>query len=78
MLQRFIRSIREEAINWFIIFSYDHICNIVSKYMYYYNNYRIHQSLNDTPIGYTPMTNGRIKSIPLVYGLHRHYYREVA
>ncbi len=73
--ERFIRSIRQECLDWFIIFSEKQLRNILRNYMEYYNKYRPHQSLKSIPEGKPPDVSGKIKKMPILYGLHNHYYR---
>ena len=76
--ERFIGSIRREALDWFVIFTVSQLENIVKKYIFYYNNYRMHQGIQDVPVGYTPLEKGKVISMPVVFGLHRHYYRKAS
>jgi transposase InsO family protein len=79
--ERFVRSIREECLDYFIVFTYNQLHRIVKSYIDYYNNYRPHQGLkgipNAPPEQEYPKT-GKIKKKPLLFGLHNHYYREAA
>ena len=78
--ERFVRSVRQECLNYFIIFTYKQLCNIVRSYIEYYNNYRPHQGLKGIPNEPLQQAskNGIIKKKPLLFGLHNHYYREAA
>ena len=49
--ERFVRSIRQECLDYFIIFTYGQLRNIVKSYIEYYNNYRPHQGLKGIPNG---------------------------
>ena len=73
--ERFIRSIRQECLDWFIIFSEKQLRNILKSYMEYYNKYRPHQGINSIPEGKPPDVSGMIKKKPILFGLHNHYYR---
>jgi transposase InsO family protein len=77
--ERFVRSIRQECLDHFIIFTENQLRNILKSYIEYYNNYRPHQGLHGIPNAppVQPET-GEIRKKPLVFGLHNHYYREVA
>ena len=56
--ERFIRSLRQEALNNFIIFNADQLRNMVKQYQEYYNSQRPHQGIGqDTPKGYQPQTD---------------------
>ncbi|MCL2722371.1 MAG: integrase core domain-containing protein [Treponema sp.] len=78
--ERFVRSVRQECLDYFIIFTENQLRNIIKSYIEYYNNYRPHQGLKGIPNGSPPQkfTNGEIKQKAVLFGLHNHYYREVA
>jgi len=73
--ERFIRSARQECLDWFIIFSGGQLRNILKSYMEYYNKNRPHQGINSIPDGRPSDVSGKIKKKPILYGLHHHYYR---
>jgi len=73
--ERFIRSVRQECLDWFVIFSEGQLRNILKSYMEYYNKFRPHQGLGAIPEGRPPDVSGKIKKKPILYGLHNHYYR---
>ncbi|MDR1388941.1 MAG: integrase core domain-containing protein, partial [Treponema sp.] len=77
--ERFVRSLRQECLDHFIIFTWTQLRRIVKEYIGYYNNYRPHQGLGGIPNAppEQPAT-GEIKQKPLLFGLHNHYYREAA
>jgi transposase InsO family protein len=78
--ERFVRSIRRECLDHFVIFTHGQLQNLVKNYVDYYNNYRPHQGLKGIPNGPPGdfSKTGEIKQKPLLFGLHNHYYREVA
>ena len=78
--ERFVRSIRQECLDYFVIFTYGQLRSIVKAYIDYYNNYRSHQGLKGIPNGQPEQLSktGKIKQKPLLFGLHNHYYREAA
>ena len=78
--ERFVRSIRQECLNYFILFTYGQLHRIVKEYIEYYNNFRYHQGTNSIPNGMPQSHNstGKIKKKPVLFGLHNHYYREAA
>jgi putative transposase len=77
--ERFIGSLRREALNWLVIFNYGQLYRIVQEYIRYYNSLRPHQGIDqNVPQGYSPQTNGDIVSMPVLDGLVRHYFRKVA
>jgi hypothetical protein len=78
--ERFVRSVRQECLDYFLIFTRGQLDRIIQSYIDYYNNYRPHQGLKGIPNG-PPEGNpgtGEIKQKPLLFGLHNHYYREAA
>jgi transposase InsO family protein len=78
--ERFIGSVRQECLDWFILLSYKQINRILSEYIDYYNTMRPHQGImQNIPEGYTPTNRkGRIVRKPVLSGLWHHYYREAA
>ena len=76
--ERFVGSIRREALDWFVIFTDSQLENIIKRYVFYYNNYRMHQGIHGVPGGYYPQDKGKVISMLLVFGLHHHYYRKVS
>ena len=78
--ERFVRSIRSECLDYFIIFNYSQLNRIVKEYVDYYNNFRPHQGLKAIPNAppHDDNASGKIKKKPLLFGLHHHYYRESA
>ncbi|WP_223292849.1 integrase core domain-containing protein [Breznakiella homolactica] len=78
--ERFVRSLRQECLDHFIIFSFRQLRNLVSNYILYYNNYRPHQGINAIPNRPVPISNtiGKIRKQPVLFGLHNHYFRDAA
>ena len=76
--ERFVRTIRNEAFDWFILFKYEQIRNILKKYISFYNSKRPHQGKGSVPQGYTPHKHGRIIAEPVLNGLFHHYKRKTA
>ena len=78
--ERFVRSVRQECLDYFIIFNYGQLHRIIKSYIDYYNNYRPHQGLKGIPNAPPTQSSktGKIKQKPLLFGLHNHYYREAA
>jgi transposase InsO family protein len=74
--ERFVRSIRREALEPFIIVNDKQLGNIILQFVDYYNALRPHQGIGQrTPCGYTPQASGTVVSKPILSGLHHHYYR---
>ncbi|MDC7219532.1 MAG: integrase core domain-containing protein [Spirochaetales bacterium] len=76
--ERFIRSIRTECLDWFIILNGKHLRVLLKKYMHYYNNFRPHQGIGRIPCGKPPDCKGKIKKQSFLFGLHHHYYRSAS
>jgi putative transposase len=77
--ERFIGSVRREALDYFLLVSERQIKRILTEYISYYNSKRPHQGLNqEIPLGYIPQSHGSVKSQTVLGGLNHHYYREVA
>jgi hypothetical protein len=77
--ERFIRSIRQEALDYFLLIGEKQIFEIIKIYIDYYNSKRPHQGLDqDIPKGYVPQSFGRVYKIPIFGGLCHHYQRKAA
>jgi len=78
--ERFVRSVRRECLDHFVIFTHGQLDRIMQGYIKYYNSYRPRQGLKgipNAPPGEVPKA-GAIRQTPLLFGLHNHYYRETA
>jgi hypothetical protein len=74
--ERVIRSIRQEALDNFIIFSQGQLHRILNEYIQFYNDRRPHQSLyQDSPRGCPVQHAGLIQSKPVLGGLIHDYFR---
>jgi hypothetical protein len=72
--ERLIGSIRRECIDHVVSLGEEHLRRLLRSYASYYNETRIHRSLNkDAPIPRPDQRIGRIASNALVGGLHRCY-----
>jgi len=77
--ERFVLSVRQEAFDNFIIISYTQVRNILDQYISYYNFKRPHQRIDQkVPKNYKSCENGKIVKLPVLSGLHHHYYRKAA
>ena len=79
--ERLNGSIRRECLDQVIIFSEGHLRRVLKEYFEYYNQYRVHQSLEmDAPEGRKNQTlnEGNVIAIPHVGGLHHHYEGKAA
>jgi putative transposase len=77
-VERVIGTIRREALDHFLLVSEKQVRNITSKYVVYYNRYRPHQGIDRIPKEAPQVDEGKILSIPILSGLHHHYYRSSA
>ncbi|MGD9202139.1 MAG: integrase core domain-containing protein [Chitinispirillia bacterium] len=77
--ERFVKSVRFEALDNFIIFNQTQIINILDEYINYYNTLRPHQGIDQqVPKRYSAHQNGKIVKMPILSGLHHHYFRRAA
>ena len=77
--ERFVGSLRREALYSFIIVNYKQLYSIVHEYIDYYNSLRPHQGIDQNiPKGYDPQLSGNIVSKPVLSGLWHHYFRKAA
>jgi hypothetical protein len=77
--ERFIRSVRTEALDNFIIFNEGQLFRILSEYIKFYNSLRHHQGINqNTPKGYVARSYGKVLKRPVLAGVCYHYFREAA
>ena len=82
-VERFFRSLRRELLDHVIIFHEEHLRNLISQYVNWYENFRLHQGLE----GKSPVSGeeereeiaaGKIVSIPILGSLHHRYERLAA
>lgn len=77
--ERFVGSIRREALDFFIVFNEQQLRNIIKQFVNYYNSLLPHQGINqDIPLGYTPQTVGDIYKKQILSGICHHYFRDAA
>jgi len=81
-IERFVRTLREEALNHFIFLSVDHIRRVVIEYVRYYNGARPSQAIHAIPDPYPelrqpPSRRGKLIALPVLGGV-LHDYRLVA
>ena len=77
-VERLNGTIRREALDHFIIISRKQIKNIISEFIEYYNTQRMHQGISKIPDAEIMDTQGTIKKIQILSGLHHHYFRSSA
>ena len=51
--ERVIRTIKNEALDYFVVFGEDHLNHIVSSFVEYYNMLRPHQGVENVPLSGT-------------------------
>ena len=77
--ERFVRSVRNEVLDSFVMFGNKQIEHLLSRYILYFNGLLPHQGIEQrVPGGYEVQTEGKIVSIPILSGLHHHYERHSA
>ena len=81
-LERFNRTLREEALNHFIFLSAKHVRRVCAEYREFYNGARPSQALHAIPDPYPdlskpPPTNGKLIALPVLGGV-QHDYRLAA
>jgi hypothetical protein len=78
--ERFVRTIRRECLDHFLIFTQTQLGNILRQFMKYYNNQRPHMDIDgQIPCQQAPPeTLGAICKTPVLGGLHNHYFRKAA
>ena len=75
-VERLIGTIRRECLDHMIVFGAVHLRRILGKFVAYYNESRIHLSLDkDAPFPRAIEQRGVITSMPVLGGLHHQYCR---
>jgi putative transposase len=79
LAERFIGSVRREALDYYLLISEKQIKRILQEYIAYYNTKRPHQGLDQqVPLGYKPMIDGNVVKFPVLGGVRNHYFRKAA
>ena len=81
-VERFHRTLREDALNHFIFLSEDHVRRVVRDFVQYYNGARPSQATHAIPDPYPelqkpPPEHGTLVALPVLGGV-QHDYRLVA
>jgi hypothetical protein len=77
--ERFVGSVRREALDYFLLISKQQISHILEQYIDYYNSKRPHQGLGQNiPQGFEAQKYGDVRKIPILGGLCWHYQRRAA
>ena len=82
-VERFFGSMRREILNHVIILNEKHLRHLISEYVDWYENHRLHQGLGgrrpcDKQHEPSNVGDGKIISIPVLGGLHHRYERIAA
>jgi hypothetical protein len=77
-VERFMRTLRQEALDHFIFLGIGHIRRVVTEYVRYYNGARPSQAIHGIPDPYPelqqpPPENGRLVALPVLSGIHHDY-----
>jgi hypothetical protein len=79
LAERFLRSVRLEALDYYLLISEKQIMRILQEYQDYYNSTSPHQGINQgIPMGYKPQFHGKVQKISILGGLCNHYVRSAA
>ena len=84
--ERFVQTIRNEALDHFVCFGVDHLRHIVKRFEAFYNQHRPHQGRDnrtllaavETEPGTIPLARGPVECQQELGGLLKHYYRKAA
>jgi len=77
-VERFNRTLREDALNHFVFFNEDHIRRVMAEFIKYYNRARPSQAIHAIPVPYLelrepPLAGRRLVAQPVLGGLHHDY-----
>jgi Integrase core domain len=74
--ERLIGSIRRECLDHVVVVGERHLRHVLASYQKYYNEVRTHVSLQkDAPVRRDVCRTGRVRSSPILGGLHHQYVR---
>jgi putative transposase len=78
--ERWGRTVRQECLDKFLIFSEVHLRRVLREYQTYYNQARPHQGLaQQAPLPrLVPSAEGRVRCRAVLGGILHDYYREAA
>ena len=75
-VERLIGTLRRDCLDHVLIFSEQHLRQVLKSYALYYNEARTHLGLSkDTPLPRTIQCSGIISATPVLSGLHHRYAR---
>ena len=77
-VERFNRTLREEALDHFLFLNVAHLRRVVNAYVAYYNGARPSQAIHAIPAPYPelrqpPPADGNLVALPVLGGLHHDY-----
>ena len=74
--ERWVRTVREECLDFILIFNDAHLRRVVIEFVAYYNTARPHQGINQqTPIPQARLSSGTIQCRNVLGGIIHDYYR---
>jgi len=77
--ERWVRTVRQECLDQFLIFNQRHLVRVLKEYADYYNTARPHQGLDQqTPITLSRSQHGIIRCRDVLGGILHDYYRDAA
>ncbi len=77
--ERFVRSVKYECFDNFIVMNIRHARNLMKQYVNYYNYFRPHQGIdNNTPVKSELSETGKIRKEKVFFGLYTNYYRSAS
>jgi putative transposase len=79
--ERFVRTVRQECLDWALIHGHRHLRVILEEYVEHYNQHRPHRGLDLSPPKPTSRvraTTGTVIRQPLLGGLINEYHRRAA
>jgi putative transposase len=76
IMERFIGTLRRECLDHLIILDEQHLRSVLDEFVPYYNLQRPHRTLRlETPVPTRRPVEGRVRSQPVLGGLHHVYER---
>ena len=76
--ERFVRSVKEECLDYLVLSSENQLRYVLSEYLHYYHHERIHQGLNRIIEPQHEGHQGEIICIERLGGLLKSYHRKAA
>jgi len=78
--ERWVKSVKYECLNHFVVFGRHHLEYLLSSYLDYYHRFRPHQGIGNVPLDGLPEPppGGEIEKTDIMGGFFHHYQRKVA